>query len=237
MIIIVKKVRGKMNRFKVGDKVRFVKKYFLRVPEYFYERDLEISELRGNELYGIKEHDLEFPLDVVAFRGDSLEPAKAFESKLKESLEITNEQKIKELEDQIKAKQAEIEKLKKPKHDLYMPAVGCDYFIPVHDSAWKTTCFMSPTLNGAYFADKEQADYYARKRYIFDTLANFAAHNDPTEKDQEWNGVVAHWCVLKMEGKWNIAYDMDNYNPTTVYFSTKELAGAALEMLKRENLI
>lgn len=168
---------------------------------------------------------------------------------------MTNEQKIKELEAALKcgneyfeelAKirkenndriKAEIEELKKPKHNLYTPTAGCVYFIPVHDEAWKTNCFMSPILNGAYFADKKQADYYASKRYIFDILANFAAHNDPTEKDQEWNGVVAHWCVLKMEGKWNIAYDMDNYDPATVYFSTKELAEAALEMLKRENLI
>jgi len=153
---------------------------------------------------------------------------------------MTTEQKIKELEKRIECEQAlikncishqenlraEIADLKKPKYNLraYNKSNGG---YDMDNSRYNT------------FLDRWNRDYYGNQRKIFDALANFAAHNDQTEKDRAWNGKNEHWCVIKnnIDNKYEI-YIWNKYSiPNVVYFSTEELAEAALQMLKDEKLI
>ena len=149
---------------------------------------------------------------------------------------MTNDEKIKELENQIKYLNEnhdtyvtgilkKIQELKKPKYELYMPKPTDICYCPILMCGDKYSCFK----------DQEQCKYYGYQRQIFDALANFASHNDPTEKDRAWDEENLHWFILDVHS--HPDYNRTSKNPTTIYFSTKELAEAALEMLKSEKLI
>jgi len=156
---------------------------------------------------------------------------------------MTNEQKIKWLEAEIqkakdritneqaytnfyiKERQAEIEELKKPKYELYRLKNP-------------TEKYYSMILSGSGLNDRfeklQDAEYYAKGMRIYIALANFASHNDPTEKDRAWDGKLHHWYIYANENADCIRFDKDL---TTIYFSTEELAEAALQMIKDERLI
>jgi len=173
---------------------------------------------------------------------------------------MTTEQKIKELEKRIECEQAlikncishqenlraEIADLKKPKYELFVPTKN-DHFCFMHDDGTcSTQRQIEPLLDyskGIYnwfkITDAIQCGYYAKQRQIFDALANFAAHNDPTEKDRAWDCKTMHYflgedidtgdCLITCVDRFR--------HPTTPYFSTEELAEAAFQMLKDEKLI
>ena len=149
---------------------------------------------------------------------------------------MTNEQKIKELKKRIECEQqlinncverqenlqAEIEELKKPKYELYAGNIngGC-------------YCFKQSKY--VRFELLRQRDYYQNQAEIFMALANFAAHNDPDEMNRDWDRSNIHWFIT--DAIYPADYNSSFKNPTTIYFSTEELAKAALKMLKTEKLI
>jgi len=155
---------------------------------------------------------------------------------------MTNEQKIKELKKRIECEQqlinncverqenlqAEIEELKKPKYELWKP---------INSKYYRVADFIGCTYDK--FENSEAARYYAKHRQIFDALANFAAHYNPTEKDRAWDGKTTHWC-LRYDVKEN-KYYVDNFifckEVCQIYFNNGQIAIAALEMLKSEKLI
>ena len=158
----------------------------------------------------------------------------------KQEQSMTNEQKIKKLEKRIECEQqlinncverqenlqAEIEELKKPKYELYSGNIngGC-------------YCFKQSKY--VRFELLRQRDYYQNQAEIFNALANFAAHNDPTEKDRAWDGESHHWFIAYSANTKNLDVLLSQTFRclTIVYFSTEELAEAALQMLKTEKLI
>jgi len=142
--------------------------------------------------------------------------------------------------------QAEIEELKKPKYELFVPTKN-DSFCFMQDSGTVSThreLDQSLEYSGGIYnwfeVDKSaECNYYAKQRQIFDALANFAAHNDPTEKDIAWNGLTKHWHIKynKINKTYYINYTTDNTCLSLVCFSSFELAEFALQMLKDERLI
>jgi hypothetical protein len=120
----------------------------------------------------------------------------------------------------VKDAKAEIEELKKPKCEIDN---GGKFGI----NFGRITCFETAS----------HREYYSKGMQIYLALAKFAEKYDPTEKYRAWEYGSAHWCVLKLFGEWGVAPNFTNYCPTTIYFSTKELAEAALQMLKDEKLI
>ena len=148
---------------------------------------------------------------------------------------MTNDEKIKELENQIKYLNGnhdqhitgilkEIQELKKPKYELWEPINSKYYRVPDFIGC-----------NYDKFENSEAARYYAKPHQILDALANFVAHNDPEEINRAWDGENFHWFILDVHSP--IDYNTTLKNPTTIFFSTKELAEAALQMLKSEGLI
>jgi hypothetical protein len=158
---------------------------------------------------------------------------------------ITNADKIKGLEELIRRFKAEIEELKKPRWELYEPTKK-DSFCFMHENGQASTyrdvlplTYSSGIYNWFKTTSAIQCGCYAKQRQIFDALANFAAHNDSTEKDRAWDGINEHWSIFfnEDENKYQYCCNSSWKLPTVVYFSTIELTKAALQMLKDERLI
>lgn len=177
---------------------------------------------------------------------------------------MTNEQKIKELELELQlnnsnldnakfnhsikqaAIQAEIEELKKPKYELFVPTKNDSFCFMQEDGINSVEIPFddgdgdwAKSYNWFKITNYEQCAYYAKQRQIFDALANFAAHNDPTEKDRAWDFKNQHWYIgYNNEDKYHYTkYAIYCGMLNAIYFSTQELAKTALQMLKYEGLI
>ncbi len=92
------------------------------------------------------------------------------------------------------------------------------------------------------FRTKDQAEQARKHLQITCALLNFRAENDKEELSNQWNGKNEHWfigyeCVIYDENIWLITCVNNFKHPTSVYFSSKELAQSALDMLKRKGLI
>jgi predicted RNase H-like nuclease (RuvC/YqgF family) len=146
---------------------------------------------------------------------------------------MTNKQRIKELEKQLACTyenyiqysaeiQAEIEELKKPKYEIDNNGV---YSIGLE----KYSRFETMSHRG----------YVSKGLQIFLALAKFAEKYDPDEKYKARDGENTHWSLFfnEEEKKYQIYSNTNWKQPTVIYFSTEELANAALQMLKDEKLI
>lgn len=160
---------------------------------------------------------------------------------------MNNNQKIEELEKQIENEcidltetlrlhrircntiLSKIDNLKKSKHDL-LRKEDCEKYYSV-------------ILSGGVIYDRfetlQSVEYYARGMRIYTALANFADHNDQNEKHRNWDGENLHYYIkLVTNTKFYYVENSDHWrNPTTIYFSTKEMTETALQMLKDEKLI
>jgi len=174
------------------------------------------------------------PTETINYETLRIEPYDYLRAKLNgEEQPMTNEQKIKELEKQLACTyenyiklstklQAEVEELKKPKYELCKDGAKTILRnINKYDSFNNDSC----------------VDYYKQSLIIFTALANFAAHNDPTEKDRAWDGQNKHWSIGLEFSKCEIVHSSNHKSVESIYFSTAKVAEAALQMLKDEKLI
>jgi len=203
----------KMSEFKIGDKVIVIKSLDLKIPDKYFDMDLEISNVFEQK---IKELELKLQLN-----DSNLDNAK-FNHSIKQA-----------------AIQAEIEELKKPKYELFVPKYNEKYFYPNSKGDVANSYMAGTPCKNAYdfFKSHEQCKPHAKLRQILDALANFAAHNNSKVKDSEWDGVYWHITWDSKSDEYSISANRITKELGVVCFRSFNIAGAALQMLKTEKLI
>jgi hypothetical protein len=137
------------------------------------------------------------------------------------------EQQIKELEQKVKECEKTLDKLKNP-YKLYNRE---DNYFSIGRSKYNK------------FRILKDYQYYNSERTIFDALANFASEND-TFENFIWGskGLEQKKFYIELSHEGAKIVPQVNFSTSTkklgvVYFSLREIAEAAIEMLEKEELL